>query len=221
MTTEVPSDADRSATSVSDGGFDGTLNGDGASADDTGGTILIVDDDEAFAETVELWLADEWDTILAHDGDEAAEKFGPHVDVVLLDRRMPTVAGDEALKRIREQEGAARIAMMTAVDPDWDIVDMDFDMYLEKPLGRDDVFAAVDQLFTRAKYARELQALFSLSTKLGMLRASYDEEELEEDERFQELQAEFDRLHEKSQDRLGELNSDDFRELMQLIGEMG
>jgi len=186
---------------------------------DSDGVVLVVDDDEEFAETVALYLDTTWDVRLAHDGDEAVEAFGPHVDVVLLDRRMPTMSGDEALPELREQDGEARIAMMTAVDPDLDIADMDFDMYLTKPIGRDELLGAVDDLQSRTTYARELQALFSLSSKLGVLNARYSMDELEDDERYQRLQTEFARLHEQSHDELRSLNPKEFEELLQVIDE--
>jgi len=192
---------------------------DDRTATERDGVVLVADDDEAFAETVALYLESDWDVVLAHDGDEAVEAYGPHVDVVLLDRRMPTVSGDEALSELREQDGEARIAMMTAVDPDLDIVDMDFDMYLTKPVDRDELVGAVEDLSTRATYARELQALFSLGSKLAALHSRHAADELEADERYQRLQDEFSRLHEASHDELESLDPAEFEELLQLVDE--
>lgn len=183
------------------------------------GVVLVVDDDEEFAKTMELWLEDEWEVVRAVDGEEAVEKFGPHVDVVLLDRRMPTMSGDEALQEIREQEGDARIAMVTAVDPDWDIVEMDFDTYVTKPVGEDDVTETVRTLFSRAQYAREIQALFALGSKLGLLRSRYPPDELDGDERYQRLEEEFDRLHQQSRSKLAALDENEFVEILQLVEE--
>lgn len=200
---------------VSDGGAD---TGSGPSQVDNG-VVLVVDDDEEFAETVKLWLEREWNVILASDGDEAVEQYGPHVDVVLLDRRMPTMPGDEALRKIREQEGDARIAMVTAVDPRWDIVEMDFDTYLTKPVGEDEITDTVHELFSRAQYAREIQSLFALSSKIGMLQSQYPSEELDGDDRYQRLEDEFDRVHQQSQTKLADLDGDEFEEILQLVEE--
>ncbi|MFB6073351.1 MAG: response regulator [Halobacterium sp.] len=186
---------------------------------DSEGVVLVVDDDEEFAETVRLWFEPEWTTILAHDGDEAVDAYGPHVDVVLLDRRMPSMSGGEALERIREQDGDARVAILTAVGPDWDIVDMDFDMYLEKPLTREDVVDAVEELSERATYVREVQALYSLSTKLALLQDRFAADDLRDDDRYQRLLEEFDRLYEQTADRIEELDDTRFRELMQVVDE--
>ncbi|MFC7199685.1 response regulator [Halospeciosus flavus] len=195
--------------------------GGGGSAETTtdGGHVLVVDDDEAFANTVKLWLEAAWDVTLAHDGDEAVEQYGPHIDVVLLDRRMPTMAGDEALPKIREQEGDACIAMMTAVDPEWDIVEMDFDMYLTKPLDREDLIDAVEELFTWTRYARETRALFKLSSKIGTLEKRYSEEELQGDERYEKLIAERERIQQTAREEMNELSPQELKEFMQLIDD--
>lgn len=93
-------------------------------------TVLVVDDEGPFARTVALWLDEYWTTMVATDGEVAVQRYGPNVDAVLLDRRMPRLSGDEVLEEIRAQDGSARVAMMTALEPDLDVVDMDFDMYL-------------------------------------------------------------------------------------------
>lgn len=189
-------------------------------AESSGRVVLVVDDETQFAESVALWLEPTWDVIVANDGTEAVEKFGPHVDAVLLDRRMPSLSGDEALERIREQDGDARVAMMTAVTPDWDIVDMEFDCYLEKPVSREEVIETADELFARTEYARELQALFSLASKIGLLRSRYPESELREDERFQRLEEELQRVQEQSEAMLADVDGEEFAELLQIVTEV-
>jgi len=55
------------------------------------------------------------------------------VDVVLLDRMMPGMSGQEVLAAIRERGLDCRVAMVTAVDADFDVIEMGFDEYLGKP----------------------------------------------------------------------------------------
>ena len=58
----------------------------------------------------------------AANGAQAIALFNKHKpDLVLLDSRMPLKSGIEAAKEIREQNGAARILMLTAFDGDEDI----------------------------------------------------------------------------------------------------
>lgn len=202
------------------------LRPDGGSAVSPGGdesgdrVVLVADDEEQFAESVAHWLASRWDVIVATDGDEAVEKYGPHVDAVLLDRRMPTMSGDEALERIRAQSGDARVAMVTAARPDWDIVDMEFDCYLEKPVSREEVVETTDELFERTEYARELQALFSLASKIGLLRSRYSAAELREDERFQRLEAELHRVQEQARAGIEDVDDERFTQLLQVATDV-
>jgi DNA-binding NarL/FixJ family response regulator len=58
----------------------------------------------------------------AANGNQAIELFNKHQpDLVLLDSRMPLKNGIQAAKEIRNQNGAARILMLTAFDGDEDI----------------------------------------------------------------------------------------------------
>lgn len=185
------------------------------------GTVMVVDDEEPFARTVALWLDEYWTTIVATDGEEAVRQYGPNVDAVLLDRRMPRLSGDEALEEIRAQDGSARVAMMTALEPDLDIVDLDFDMYLEKPVDRQEVVDSTRTLLERAEYTQELQALYALSSKIAELRAKYPEEALADDERFQRLLDERRRVREKAESQLDDLDEEEFIELLQVVEDGG
>ena len=79
------------------------------------------------------------DVRTAYGGEEALEKADEDVDLVFLDRQMPDMSGDDVLERVRERGLDCRVVMVTAVDPDFDIVEMPFDDYLTKPVMRDDV----------------------------------------------------------------------------------
>lgn len=157
--------------------------------------ILVVDDEADFAESVALWFRDRWTVLVSTDGTQAVEQYGPHVDVVLLDRRMPTVSGDEVLPELRAQPGDACIAMMSAVEPGWDIVDLDFDAYLQKPVRREEAVETVEELLRRREYGRDGRELLALGEKLSALRAKYSVDGLADDARYQQLCEEFHQLH--------------------------
>jgi two-component system response regulator CpxR len=207
--------ADSSTSPTDDGG------GETASQTGDDGTVLVVDDEEPFARTVALWLDEYWTTMVATDGEEAVQRYGPNVDAVLLDRRMPRLSGDEALEEIRSQDGSARVAMMTALEPDLDIVDLDFDMYLEKPIDRQEVLDTTRTLLERANYTRELQALYALSSKIAELQSRYPEEMLTKDDRFQRLLDEHRRVREKAESQLGDVDEEEFIELLQIVDDGG
>ena len=109
--------------------------------------VLMVDDEKKVADAYALRLKDVAEVTVAYGGDEALDtvEADDPPDVVLLDRHMPGLSGDEVLDRLREQEIRTRIIMVTAVDPDLGILEMPFDDYLSKPVDREDLHTAVDQ----------------------------------------------------------------------------
>jgi DNA-binding response OmpR family regulator len=123
---------------------------------------------------------------------------------VLLDRLMPGISGDEVLERIRDRDLSVRVAMVTAVEPDFDVLEMGFDDYVVKPLFREDVRRLVRGLLERNEYDRHLSALFALASKLAALESHKTEEELDESEEYTRLKADVER----TRDRVAELESD-------------
>lgn len=155
-------------------------------------TVLIVDDEPAITDVYETWLS-EYDCFVAHGGSKAMsifERRGDEIDVVLLDRRMPGKSGDEVLTEIRGRNAECRIAMITAVAPDYDIVDMPFDDYVTKPVSGQKIRSTVESLLERAEYADALDRYYTLATKHAALTAARPSEELRDSEAFRELEAE-------------------------------
>ncbi|WP_148413513.1 bacterio-opsin activator domain-containing protein [Haloferax sp. KTX1] len=151
--------------------------------------VLVVDDDEDLADTCRYWLDGERFAVeTAYGGQEALCRLDDTVDVVLLDRRMPNVTGDDVLEEIRERGLDCRVAMMTAVEPDTDIVDMPFDAYLVKPVSESDVKETVEELLVRAGFDSEVREYFALESTEAALD-SRDVEELREPEALSDLRS--------------------------------
>ena len=183
-------------------------------------TVLVVDDEESVAEAYALWLSEEYDVRTAHDGQEAIEEMDDDVDVVLLDRRMPRMSGDEALAAIRERGYDARVAMVTAVDPDLDIVEMPFDDYLTKPVTRGELTETVEELLTLNEYDEAVSEEFALAQKQAALEANADEAALADDEDYQELKERRAELQDQVTDSVGEMDEETFEAaLSDLPGE--
>ncbi len=169
--------------------------GDTASVGDVEPTVLVVDDEADLAELYRVYLDDECDVRVATGGEDALSTMDDAVNVVLLDRRMPDHSGHEVLSAIREAGYDARVAMLTAVEPDVDIVDMPFDDYMTKPVSREDLVTLVEVLRYRAEYDDRSQQFFSLASKKAALEASgaTDTEEYEElVDRVEAVRAEVD-----------------------------
>ena len=77
--------------------------------------ILIVDDDEAIAELVSLYLAKEcFDTMMVHDGEKALVAFDTyHPNLVLLDLMLPGIDGYQVCREIRARANTP-IIMLSA-----------------------------------------------------------------------------------------------------------
>lgn len=134
-------------------------------------TVLVVDDDRATADLYTECLDDTYDVRTAYSGTDALAVMDSTVDVVLLDRRMPELSGDEVLARLAEKGIDLQIAMLTAVEPERDIVDLPFDEYKTKPVTKDELNALVQVLLERAEYDKHSQEFFSLAVKKATLEA--------------------------------------------------
>ena len=110
---------------------------------DPDATVLAVDDEPDLAELYRVYLDPAYDVRIATGGEEALDAMDETVDVVLLDRRMPDMSGHEVLDAIRGEGYDARVAMLTAVEPDVDIVEMPFDDYKTKPVTKEDLLTLV------------------------------------------------------------------------------
>lgn len=174
-------------------------------------TVLVVDDESRLADLFAAWLEDEWTVKTAYDGETALEKMSEDVDIVLLDRRMPGLSGDEVLERIREEKYDTRVVMVTAVDPDFDIIDMGFDDYLVKPVSKDELLDLVNRVQTRSTYERDVQQYYSLVSKRSLLQVEKSDQELENNEEYQELQSQIAELEERIDQTIDQLEGhDDF-----------
>lgn len=178
-------------------------------------TVLVVDDEERLADLFATWLEGSYEVHTAYDGQSALDLLDESVSVVLLDRRMPGLSGDEVLDQIRDEGFDCRVIMVTAVDPDFDIIEMGFDDYLVKPISKDELLEIIEQVTTRAKYNTELQEFFSLVSKKALLETEKSERELEESEEYAKLTERVNDLREQ----VDELRKGALEEHEDFVGE--
>lgn len=120
--------------------------------------ILVVEDEKILADAVAEWLRREAFAVdIAYDGDAALERLGVNeYDVVVLDRDLPVVHGDEVCRAIVESESPARVLMLTAAAGVRDRVaglGLGADDYLPKPFAFAELSARVHALVRRARPA--------------------------------------------------------------------
>jgi DNA-binding response OmpR family regulator len=170
--------------------------------------VLIVEDEPDVAETYKLWLHQEYEVRMAQNGDEGLDQLDADVDVVLLDRMMPGLSGDEVLERIRERDLGCRVAMVTAVEPDFDILEMGFDAYLSKPIRSEQLHETVDNLLDRSEYDSLLQEYYALVEKQATLEATKSSAELAESDQYDELSQRVTEMRDDLSETLGGIEDD-------------
>jgi DNA-binding response OmpR family regulator len=178
-----------------------------STADDSPPTVLVVDDEQAIADIYAIRLGDDYDVRVAYGGEEALRKVEADVDVVLLDRRMPDLSGDEVLAEMRAQGLDCRTIMTTAVIPDFDIMDLPFDDYLCKPIDKANLRSAIEQQLTAKEYGERFAEYFAIIAKIGLLDSQKTGAELAENDEYQQLQREADRLREELDTTLAEFEN--------------
>ncbi|MFC7135094.1 MULTISPECIES: response regulator [Salinibaculum] len=174
-----------------------------------GATVLIVEDERELADLYADYLRDSYDVDVAYSGEEAIEMVTDAYDVVLLDRRMPVVSGNEVLAAIEERDIDCRVAMVTAVNPDFDIIDLGIDDYLVKPVTRQEVRDTVDRLLTIQEYNERVQELTAKKLKRNVLEVEQPAGNLQNSEEFARLTDEIEVLEREVEHIAADLDAED------------
>ena len=182
-------------------------------------TILIVDDDPGILDTYSAWLSDPYDVITASDGEEALDVIDDDVSVVLLDRRMPGMSGSEVLDEIRDAGYDCRVAIVTAVEPDFEVIDMGFDDYLVKPVTKEALVDTVEELLRRVEYGEKLLDYHSLVSKKVLLEEKKTESELADSEGYDDLLDRLEEVESRVDELSREMSSDGFKAVVRDIHE--
>ncbi len=120
--------------------------------------VLLVEDEERLAETIARGLRNEGlavDVVL--DGRAALTKAAVNkYDIVVLDRNLPLVHGDDVCRELVSRHSPARILMLTAAGSIQDRVtglDLGADDYLPKPFALKELVARIRALGRRSATA--------------------------------------------------------------------
>lgn len=162
--------------------------------------VLIVDDDPRLVNMHAGWLKNDHTIRQAYDGEEAFRQLDESVDLVLLDRRMPGISGEDVLARIREWNLDCGVVMLSAVEPDFDIVDMGFDAYIVKPGFREEVVETVTDVLAREMHNDPLREYLALLAKESLLRAEKSDIDLVASNEYDRLRARLAELEAQLED---------------------
>lgn len=156
--------------------------------EDTEHVVLVADDDTRVRAMHETWLADSYTVRTARDGKEVLNNLDTSVSAIVLDRRMPGLSGDEVLDWIRSQHYDIRVVMVTAEDPDVEILEMGFDEYLTKPVLKDELQSVMADLIARSDYDAMVREYLSLRSKVGLLEAELPADALADNDAYNRCQ---------------------------------
>ncbi|OLT35919.1 DNA-binding response regulator [Actinomadura sp. CNU-125] len=117
--------------------------------------VLVVEDERVLADAIATGLRrDALAVDVAYDGAGALERAGVNdYDVIVLDRDLPKVHGDDVCKQLVVQRYPARIIMLTAageLDDRVEGLSIGADDYLAKPFAFAELIARVRALGRRA-----------------------------------------------------------------------
>ncbi|HKY52211.1 MAG TPA: response regulator transcription factor [Candidatus Limnocylindria bacterium] len=117
-------------------------------------SVLIVDDERAMVGMVAALLGEDgYEIVTAYDGETALRRHAEESpDLVILDRRLPNISGDDVCRRIRAASSTP-ILMLTGEKGSEErarLLDLGADDYLEKPFSKRELSARVRALLRRA-----------------------------------------------------------------------
>ena len=117
--------------------------------------VLVAEDEAVLADAIARGLRREGMAVdVVNDGSGALDRIGVNrYEVVVLDRDLPVVHGDEVCRTVTAEDAAPRILMLTAsgtVDDRVDGLGLGADDYLAKPFAFAELVARVSALARRA-----------------------------------------------------------------------
>lgn len=132
----------------------------------TGSRVLVVDDDAALAEMLQIVLqASGYETAWVGRGDEATAEFRRfHPDLVLLDLMLPGRDGADVCRELRA-ESDVPIVMLTAKSDTVDVVaglEAGADDYVPKPFKTQELLARIKTRLRRASVPAEDPSLIRI-----------------------------------------------------------
>ena len=180
-------------------------------------TVLVVEDDERLRTLYRETLEPDYEVLVAATGEAGLDLLDDEVDVVLLDRRLPGQSGGEVLAAARERGYDGPVVMVTAVEPELDIIDLPFDGYVVKPVSGEELLDVIEAMLDRAAYDDAVREFFALGSKVAALETKHARGELEADPQYRDLLERLAEAREASRSALASLPPDEIPRLFKAM----
>lgn len=123
--------------------------------------ILLVEDEIKISSIIEKYLLKEgYEVSKAFDGEEAINKFeNEEIDLIILDRMLPKLTGDEVIEFIRERSNIP-IIMVTAKVEEKDIIEgfkFGADDYVVKPFSPGELLERIKAVLRRTQRSETIK----------------------------------------------------------------
>jgi two-component system response regulator AdeR len=177
--------------------------------------VLVVEDEAGVASLYQSWVFEEWDVEVVTNVTEALSELDESIDLIVLDRRLPDGSGDDVLDALASLDYDPLVVAVTAVEPDFDIVDLQVDDYLVKPLSRETFRSTLERLAHRISYDTKLRGFYALASKMAVLEARKSQAELANSEAFTDLERRVERQRKETDAVLDRVASDGYRIVFQ------
>jgi signal transduction histidine kinase len=155
---------------------------EGAPAEKPRRTLLIVDDEEGPRQSLRVVFKDDYNLLIASDGQRAVELAQEHkINVAILDIRMTGMSGTEVLERLKAIQPSIEVIMLTAyetVETIRQALRLGACDYLNKPFDVATVRKAVSTAMERHSFSDEIRAN---NEKLAALQVELHDQKLQEE----------------------------------------
>lgn len=130
--------------------------------------VLVVEDETSQRRMYARWLED-YSVKTASNETEIYEKLSEETAVILLDRVLNTKESDKIAEDIKDMFPGIEIIMITAVEPEADIVGLAVDDYLVKPVKKRKIRESIQQSLEKSEKTMKKRKLLSMAAKKAVL----------------------------------------------------
>lgn len=138
-------------------------------------SVLILEDERMVASILADYFPELYDAYHVRTGEEALEKYTDEIDLVIIDRKLDGMSGDEVAARIRAEHERQLVLFVSGVEPGNDLYELECDDYIHKPVEEDEMKTRLELLFNRAELDSTARSYLSLRSKQIALTDTHGE----------------------------------------------